>query len=212
MLNVNEIFGPTIQGEGIYTGMKAVFVRLSGCNMWSGKLEDKAKSACPFCDTDFLDKTPMTESDIIKLIQSKSKPCLVVITGGEPLLQDVSLLCSRLIALGYVCQIETNGSIPWDYPELEDLVSFSVSPKAPRKALRIKKIDSLKVLFPHPNRKITPESFDDVKCVYKSLQPMDDLVDNQVTQSNIDKTIKKIFELGGDWRLGLQVHKTVGLE
>jgi 7-carboxy-7-deazaguanine synthase len=121
-LQVQEIFA-TLQGEGPFAGWPAVFVRLGGCNL-----------ACSFCDTEFENFTAMPCPDILAEIQQKALSegervrNLVVITGGEPLRQNIQPLCEALLANGFRVQIETNGTI---YRELPEGVDIICSPKAP---------------------------------------------------------------------------------
>lgn len=121
-LQVQEIFA-TLQGEGPFTGWPAVFVRLGGCNL-----------ACSFCDTEFESFTALLCSEILAEIQQKALSegtrvrNLVVITGGEPLRQNIQPLCEALLADGFRVQIETNGTI---YRELPEGVDVICSPKAP---------------------------------------------------------------------------------
>jgi organic radical activating enzyme len=142
-LQVVEIFA-TLQGEGPYAGMPAVFVRLGGCNL-----------ACDFCDTAFDDFNEMTLDTVIGDIQTRAQTnaqrvCkLVVITGGEPLRQPIAPLCQALLAGGFNVQIETNGTI---FRELPDAVCVVCSPKAvdgryfPLRADMMARVDALKFL------------------------------------------------------------------
>lgn len=122
LLQVQEIFA-TLQGEGLFTGWPAVFVRLGGCNL-----------ACNFCDTEFESFTALPCSEILAEIRQKALSQgarvrnLVVITGGEPLRQNIQPLCEALLADGFRVQIETNGTI---YRKLPEGVDIICSPKAP---------------------------------------------------------------------------------
>lgn len=210
MIKVKEIFS-TIQGEGEFCGQPAIFIRLSGCNIWNGLPETKQKSACPYCDTDFINGEKKSVKEILDALKriSNKKP-LIVITGGEPLLQDIKPLCYELIRNNYRVQIETNGTIDFEM----NGVSISMSPKVRADKIKLKKCDTLKILYPHPNNKITPENFDNPSwgIKYKSLQPIE--IENNLdkTKKNINLAIEKIMELDSDWRLGLQIHKIIGLQ
>ena len=210
-IRVKEIFGPTIQGEGFYTGYPATFVRLSGCNIWDGSEETKAKSACPYCDTDFVGGEEITEQQILNNIQSLGDVPLIVITGGEPLLQDIKGLCSLLLDSGYLVQIETNGTI--HQGDLNPAVHIALSPKVKRKAIKLTKVDTIKLLHPHPNKDIVAENFDDIPGVqWKSLQP----IENDRWYLNIRETAQEAKRLAAagfnNWRVGLQIHKVLGEE
>lgn len=102
LLDTHSIF-LTLQGEGPYTGHRAVFVRLAGCNL-----------QCPGCDTDYTTgRTLQHPSEIVEQVIAQAEPpCLVVITGGEPFRQDIGPLCAALVKVGYSVQIETNGTLP----------------------------------------------------------------------------------------------------
>lgn len=221
MLNVNEIFGPTIQGEGECTGMPAIFIRFSGCNMWSGHPEEKAVSLCPFCDTDFLNFTLLTPEQIAAKVNSLNtlqKEYLIVLTGGEPLLQDeeeLCHLCQILHGMGlYKIQIETNGTINKNMV-LKNINYIVCSPKVPWEKIKIciKDVSSWKILYPHPLIKLDPFiNMANDKQNSKTgfyLQPIEDSVVLQ-TGENLKKTIEMVKFLGYPWRLSLQTHKIIG--
>lgn len=119
VLDVVSIF-PTIQGEGPYTGHRAIFIRLAGCNL-----------QCPGCDTNYTEgRKRMHISDICQdIVKQAEPPYLVVITGGEPFRQNVSVLANGLIAMGFNVQVETNGTLP-PSPGLSENVCIVCSPKA----------------------------------------------------------------------------------
>lgn len=107
-LELHSIFH-TIQGEGPFTGHRAVFVRLAGCNL-----------QCPMCDTDYTSgRTTATPEEILSSVRRYQRDGLVVITGGEPFRQDITKLCRVLLDAGYFVQIETNGTLPPSFPLLE---------------------------------------------------------------------------------------------
>ncbi|MCE2687178.1 MAG: 7-carboxy-7-deazaguanine synthase QueE [Rickettsiales bacterium] len=202
-LKIQEIFY-TIQGEGIYSGHPAVFVRLGGCNL-----------ACRFCDTEFETFQDMSIinilSEIKKFININSKKTinhLVVITGGEPLLQPIENLCKLLISEKMLIQIETNGTIFRDLPkEVKIICSPKISNNKyhyPRPDL-FQKIDAFKFIISKTNQEYRnlPDFIDKIKQpIY--LQPMDEIdkkknLDNQ--QYALDLCLLK------GYRLSLQIHK-----
>lgn len=205
-LQLKEIV-PTFQGEGMYTGYPAIFVRLGGCNL-----------ACKFCDTDFEDFTEISVKKIIDDIENKStsdgaKKKLVVITGGEPLRQPVEELCTELLEKGYDVQIETNGTL---YRDLDHRVQIVCSPKLTNKKYSkldprlAKRTSALKFLI-----SANFEGYDDVPNAYLRytdipiyLQPMDELSE-QKNKQNMLLTIKLANKYG--CRLSLQTHKIWGI-
>lgn len=216
---VKEIFGPTIQGEGSQAGMTSIFIRFSGCNMWSGKAEHREKSMCPFCDTDFETGREMTALEIymsiIDIINTSGiKNPLIVFTGGEPLLQphiELSELIDICQYKHWWTQLETNGSI--DSKELA-FNYITCSPKQPADKLKIHPdaVQCLKLLHPHPNKDITPESMEEYfsEHVERYLQPID-TGDEKKNVHNIAITLEKLYQLS-DWKLSLQTHKMIGVK
>jgi len=111
---VKELFGPTIQGEGLHAGMPCVFVRLAGCNAWDGRPESRAASACPYCDTDFRGGSAMDLATLMAGLTAllPAVPMGCVLSGGEPLLQaDAQLLAALGASFAWV-DVETNGTRP----------------------------------------------------------------------------------------------------
>lgn len=208
MIKIKEIFGPTLQGEGVFAGMPAIFVRTSGCNMWSGREEDRATSKCPFCDTDFAGGTLMSPSEIADEVYALSGSVhLVVITGGEPTLQpgtEMSDLVERLDSLGYMIQVETNGTVnaPW----LKEVAEVTVSPKLPRSECKIDwdLVGSIKVLYPHPNPAVVPKDFVGLGQLY--IQPV-----WGPAGADYDSAVKKVIELSPHAKLSIQTHKITGV-
>lgn len=203
---VKSIFGPTIQGEGSNTGTCVVFLRLAGCNRWSGLEQHRDKSFCKFCDTDFRGGQPKTSNEILDALNALSGPKRVVITGGEPTLQlDLELLCA-LRNGGYEIHLETNGSKALG--ELHQLIHHvTMSPKQPVNETKLERCDDLKILFPLLNPLVTPEAFSSFESKRKYLQPVMD----QDYEINLKKTVEKIYQLP-EWRLSLQTHKILGVE
>lgn len=192
---VHEIF-LSIQGEGEDTGRPAVFVRLSGCNQ-----------NCSFCDTDHTAKYPMSEDALVAEILKKSNGMMdlfVVFTGGEPMLQDLTPVVRQLQELGARLGVETNGTI--DVPDgMFD--SVSCSPKVPRSEMKLKRCDSLKILYPY-RKGITGESFLLYPARWKGIQPIDmGEVGLALKKDILRQGIREVQRLGGQWRLSTQLHK-----
>ncbi|HYZ61701.1 MAG TPA: 7-carboxy-7-deazaguanine synthase, partial [Acetobacteraceae bacterium] len=172
---IKEIF-LTLQGEGAHAGRTAVFCRFAGCNLWSGREQDRASAECQFCDTDFvgLDGTRGgrygTATALANVIEAEWRggraQRFVVLTGGEPLLQVDRDLIDALHARGFLIAVETNGTI--DPPPGLDWIC--VSPKAGTE-LRIRSGNELKLVFPQPGA--PPDAFIDLAFERFSLQPMD---------------------------------------
>ncbi len=205
---VKEIFY-TLQGEGANTGKAAVFCRFSGCNLWTGREEDRSRAVCQFCDTDFVGVGPdggkfSTATELGEAIArawrgDSDHERLVVCTGGEPLLQIDELLVDAIHAAGFTMAVETNGTkaapsgIDW----------ICVSPKAGA-PLDQKAGNELKLVFPQPAA--MPELFDELDFEHFYLQPMDGPVVSENTRLAIDYCMAH-----PRWRLSLQTHKTVGI-
>lgn len=207
--HVKEIFY-TLQGEGVNAGRPAVFCRFAGCNLWSGREQDRARAVCQFCDTDFTGtdgpgggKFETSEALAASILEKwptgvDARP-FVVCTGGEPLLQLDSVLIEALHGAGFEIAIETNGTL--DAPEGIDWVC--VSPKSGA-ALKLTKGSELKLVFPQPGA--LPEQFAHLDFRYFQLQPMDgpDRVRN--TELAIAYCLAH-----PRWRLSLQTHKFTGI-
>ena len=207
---VKEIFY-TLQGEGAQTGRAAVFCRFSGCNLWSGRDEDRASAICRFCDTDFAEtngpgggkfSSPEALAAAIDAKWPAASPSakkFVVCTGGEPLLQLDAPLIDALHAWGFEIAIETNGTIA--APGGIDWLC--VSPKAGA-ALRQMKGDELKLVYPQPGAE--PERFESLDFRHFFLQPMDGLQ----RERNTELALRHCLE-HPQWRLSLQTHKMLGI-
>jgi 7-carboxy-7-deazaguanine synthase len=215
--SVNSIFGPTIQGEGPLTGIVCHFIRLSGCNMWDGRPETKSASLCPYCDTDFLAHTMMPVSAIVTAVQGlgpASTPGThgvdwVWISGGEPYLQLDWDLVEALRQAGYKIAVETNGTVMPKTGVSPDLVTMS--PKLPPAQTLLKSVNVLKVLYPHPNPNIRPEAYDDILAGSRYVQPIEDLEGPATTsRNNLDQAVQFVLE-HPQWRLGVQIHKVIGV-
>ena len=205
---VKEIF-LTLQGEGAHAGRAAVFCRFAGCNLWSGREQDRSSAICQFCDTDFVGTDGTfgarypEASDLARTIAAQwtsgETGRYVILTGGEPLLQVDPALIEALHAHGFAIGVETNGPIlP---PAGIDWVC--VSPKAGAELL-VRRGHELKLVY--PQKGALPESYAGLDFERFSLQPMDgpELADN--TARAIDYCLRH-----PRWRLSLQTHKTLGI-
>jgi len=203
---VKEIF-LTLQGEGAHAGRPAVFCRFAGCNLWSGREQDRSGAQCSFCDTDFVgtDGTRggryATEDDLANAIEAEwrgsKQDRFVVLTGGEPLLQVDGALVAALHARAFKIAVETNGTIA----PPAGLDWICVSPKAGTE-LRIKSGNELKLVFPQADAR--PELFEALAFDRFSLQPLHgpDLAEN--TARAIEYCLHH-----PRWRLSVQVHKLI---
>ncbi len=204
---VKEIYY-TLQGEGARAGRPAVFLRFTGCNLWSGREEDRAEAICPFCDTEFVgtDGTlggKYTAASLAKVVAGLwpshlGKP-YVVCTGGEPLLQLDELLIDALHHEGFEIGIETNGTI--SLPHGLDWVC--VSPKANSEVV-VQQGDELKLVVKQHNWE--PELFEQWDFDYFFLQPMDGPDLQAFTAWAIAYCLAH-----PQWRLSLQTHKLLGI-
>ena len=207
---VKEIFY-TLQGEGAHAGRAAVFLRFSGCNLWSGREEDRAHATCTFCDTDFVGTGPdggkfEDAAALARAVVSQwpwtsmrgARP-LVVCTGGEPLLQLDEPLVAALHDAGFEIAIETNGTqrapagIDW----------ICVSPKA-NAPLVLTSGNELKLVFPQPTA--MPERFESLDFRYFFLQPMDGPEQERNTALAVQYCLAH-----PRWRLSIQTHKLLGI-
>jgi 7-carboxy-7-deazaguanine synthase len=209
LYSVKEIFY-TLQGEGANTGAPAVFCRFAGCNLWSGREEDRAGAACNFCDTDFVgtdgpgggkfaDAEALAEAVEREWPRSARAHRFVVCTGGEPLLQLDAAAVNALHRRGFRVAIETNGTLA--PPQGIDWVC--VSPKA-AVALALESGDELKLVFPQPEA--PPERFEALDFEHFFLQPMDGPARDANTREAIDYCLQH-----PRWRLSLQSHKIIGI-
>lgn len=205
---VKEIF-LTLQGEGAHAGRTAVFCRFSGCNLWTGREQDRTEAVCKFCDTDFvgMDGTlggryanaDDLASTIAALWEGQPEHRYTVLTGGEPLLQVDPALIDALHARGFTIAVETNGTVAAP-PGLDWIC---VSPKAGSE-LVLRKGHELKLVYPQPEN--SPEDFAGLEFERFSLQPMDGPDIAQSTQAAIAYCLAH-----PQWRLSVQTHKTLGI-
>lgn len=206
---VKEIFY-TLQGEGANAGRAAVFCRFAGCNLWSGREEDRATAVCRFCDTDFVGTdgdgggkfdTPRALAAAIgaKWPAGGAGRKFVVCTGGEPLLQLDAPLVEALRAEGFEIAVETNGTLE---PPAGDLW-LTVSPKAGAPFI-LRHGSELKLVFPQPGAE--PGKFEKLAFDHFFLQPMDSPERARNTALATDYCLAH-----PQWRLSLQTHKIIGI-
>ena len=207
MYKVKEIF-LTRQGEGYHTGRKSVFVRFSGCNLWSGLEKDRNKAICNWCDTDFIGTNGLNGgnyslNDIVKTVcelwpENINEKPFVVCTGGEPLLQLDQFFVDEIHKNGFEIAIETNGTcLP---PDKIDWIC--VSPKK-NTDLILKNGDELK--FVYPQLGFEPQQFEKFSFNHFFIQPMDG---NNYNKN--EKLSKEFIKKNPRWKLSLQTHKILG--
>ena len=208
MYKIKEIYY-TIQGEGFHTGRPAVFCRFSGCNLWSGREEDRHKAVCQFCDTDFWGTDGVNGgrydakslADVIQSLWPDSEShVFVVCTGGEPALQLDKILVDEFHVHGFEIAIETNGTVP--LPEGIDWVC--VSPKAASDII-VKEGHELKLVY--PQKENHPTNFEDFQFDHFFLQPLDDADKTYNTRLCIDFCLAH-----PKWKLSIQTHKYLGID
>ena len=210
--SVKEIFY-TLQGEGTHAGRPAVFCRMAGCNLWTGREADRASAVCQFCDTEFVGTDGLgggkfdTAQALAARIASfwpdtpagQQGQRFVVVTGGEPLLQLDAALIDALHAQGFEIAVETNGTVV--APEGLDWICVSPKAGAP---LVLSAGSELKLVFPQPGA--MPEQFADLAFTHHFLQPMDGPDQQRNTRLAIDYCMAH-----PQWRLSIQTHKVVGI-
>lgn len=207
--SVKEIFY-TLQGEGANAGRPAVFCRFAGCNLWSGREEDRFTAVCKFCDTDFVgtDGTKggkyLTAEDLADTIElhwptQDRKRRFVVLTGGEPMLQIDDALVHSLHARGFEIAVETNGTVK----AVAGIDWVCVSPKA-GSAIVVIQGQELKLVYPQLDA--LPERFANLAFENFYLQPMDG-PDRLVNSEAAIEYCKK----NPQWNLSTQTHKMLGI-
>ncbi|GJE61575.1 7-carboxy-7-deazaguanine synthase [Methylobacterium trifolii] len=205
---VKEIFH-TLQGEGAQAGRAAVFCRFAGCNLWSGREEDRAEAACRFCDTDFVGldgegggrfaTAPALADAVAAAWGGGAHGRYVVFTGGEPLLQLDAALIEAVHGRGFEIAVETNGTLP--APPGIDWVC--VSPKAGNPLVQ-RSGHELKLVFPQAG--LDPESLTGLAFRHRWLQPMDGPAAAENTGAAV-----AYCRSDARWRLSLQTHKIIGI-
>lgn len=207
---VKEIF-LTLQGEGVHAGRRAVFLRFTGCNLWTGREEDRASAVCQFCDTDFVGMDGenggrYSADDLAAKVESLwgewRSDRYVVLTGGEPMLQVDDALVDALHAHGFTIAIESNGTIA-THPRIDWVC---ISPKAGSDVVQ-RRGDELKLVWPQKGSE--PDSMESWNFGNFLLQPMDS---GSVAANQANVIAATEFVMGHPkWRLSLQNHKILGL-
>ncbi|WP_194952893.1 7-carboxy-7-deazaguanine synthase [Sphingopyxis solisilvae] len=205
---VKEIF-LTLQGEGAQAGRRAVFCRFAGCNLWTGREQDRVRAICKFCDTYFVgtDGTlggKYADAAALAVVIAEcwgegGDDRYVVLTGGEPMLQVDAALIDVLHAHGFTIAIETNGTFA--VPRSIDWIC--VSPKAGSPLVQTSG-DELKLVWPQPGSDV--ERLAGLDFTHRLVQPLDD--------PNAAENVRQCIDLvmaDPRWRLSLQTHKSLGL-
>jgi 7-carboxy-7-deazaguanine synthase (Cx14CxxC type) len=207
--SVKEAF-KTLQGEGLQAGRAAVFCRFAGCNLWSGREEDREDAACRFCDTDFVgvagenggrfqDAASLAQR-LAELWGPDKARRFVVLTGGEPMLQVDAALIDALHEQGFEIAVETNGTMA--VPGTIDWICVSPKAGAP---LAQKSGNELKLIYPQEGAK--PEIYEGLDFQHFLLQPMDGPEILRNTKAAIDYCLAH-----PRWRFSLQTHKAIGVK
>lgn len=199
----------TLQGEGANAGRAAVFCRFAGCNLWSGREEDRRKAVCKFCDTDFVGTDGVNggkfatadalADHLEKLWRGPREQCFVVCTGGEPLLQLDAPLIDALHARGFKIAVESNGTVAAP-PGIDWLC---ISPKAGSQVVQ-RRGNELKLVYPQAG--LDPEDFAGWEFEHFFLQPLDDERRAEHTAACVEYCLRH-----PKWRLSLQTHKLIGI-
>jgi 7-carboxy-7-deazaguanine synthase (Cx14CxxC type) len=205
--SVKEMFY-TLQGEGARAGRAAVFVRFSGCNLWSGREADRASAVCAFCDTDFVgtdaegggkfENAQVLAAAAAALWPGGGAP-YVVCTGGEPLLQMDARLIDALHARGFEIAVETNGTIA--APDGLDWICVS-----PKSSATLAQTSGHELKLVYPQADAPPERFADLAFTHYFLQPMD----GPARAANTHAALV-YCRAHPQWRLSLQTHKILGI-
>jgi len=199
----------TLQGEGVQAGSRAVFLRFAGCNLWSGREQDRATAQCSFCDTDFVGTDGAgggkfaSAGELAAHVEATwsagAEQRLVVITGGEPMLQLDEDLIERLHERGFRVAVETNGTLPAK-PGLDWIC---VSPKAGTNVVQ-REGNELKLVWPQED--IDPAQLEGWAFDHFLVQPMDCERREEAVEAAIGLAMER-----PKWRLSLQTHKLLGL-
>jgi 7-carboxy-7-deazaguanine synthase len=206
--SVKEMF-LTLQGEGVNAGARAVFVRFAGCNLWTGREQDRASAICQFCDTEFVGTDGLgggkfatadaLADAVLGFWGEGTEKRFVVLTGGEPMLQVDDALVDALHARGFRIAIESNGTLA-AHPGIDWVC---ISPKAGSDVVQ-QRGDELKLVWPQPGTDV--EAIEGWDFANFLIQPMDSVA----AQENIEAAIA--FAMARPkWRLTLQTHKMLGL-
>lgn len=210
MYSVKEKFF-TLQGEGKQAGRPAVFCRFSGCNLWTGREQDRAKAVCTFCDTDFVGTNGQgggkfqTADELASSIDmlwpnKRREKKYVVCTGGEPLLQVDTALIDALHARGFEIAVETNGTL--EAPPGIDWICVSPKADAP-----LKQASGSELKLVYPQDLAQPERFAALNFDNFLLQPLD----NENYHAHMQATVR-YCRAHPQWQLSLQTHKYLGID
>lgn len=202
----------TLQGEGVQSGRRAVFVRFAGCNLWTGREKDRASAVCRFCDTDFVGTDGagggrFADGDALAdhaeaFWGAGREGRYVVLTGGEPMLQVDDALVAALHGRGFTIAIETNGTMA-AHPEIDWVC---VSPKAGSEVVQ-RRGDELKLVWPQQGYDVADvAAMEGWAFAHHLIQPMDDAIARENRQAAVDLVLAR-----PRWRLTLQDHKSLGL-
>jgi 7-carboxy-7-deazaguanine synthase (Cx14CxxC type) len=205
---VKELF-LTLQGEGVQAGSRAVFLRFAGCNLWSGREQDRASAQCRFCDTDFIgvdglgggkfgDSGALGDA-VQRVWGAGGENRLVVITGGEPMLQVDSALVDALHRRGFRIAMESNGTLA----AIPGVDWLCISPKAGTDVVQ-RRGDELKLVWPQDG--IDPAELESWDFAHFLVQPMDCEAADEAVAAAIALAMER-----PKWKLSLQAHKLVGL-
>jgi len=199
----------TLQGEGVQSGSRAVFLRFAGCNLWSGREADRASAQCTFCDTDFVGTdgegggkfrtADALAAHVEGLWGAGEDDRLVVITGGEPMLQLDPALVEALHRRAFRIAAETNGTLP----ATGGIDWICVSPKAGTDVVQ-RSGDELKLVWPQDG--IDPAELEQWAFDHFLVQPMDCEARDEAVEAAVRLAMER-----PKWRLSLQAHKVVGL-
>ena len=210
---VKEMF-LTLQGEGVHAGRRAVFLRFAGCNLWTGREQDRASAICRFCDTDFVgtdgdgggrfaDADGLADA-ALALWGKGLEGRYIVLTGGEPMLQVDDALVDALHERGFAIAIESNGTLP-AHPGLDWVC---ISPKAGSEVVQ-RSGNELKLVWPQPGQGHSLTDVEDMErwaFDHWLVQPLDDPKAAENAQAAVDLVMGR-----PRWRLSLQSHKYLGL-
>ena len=199
---VKEIFY-TVQGEGANIGRAAVFIRFAGCNLWSGREEDRATATCQFCDTEFVGGTRYGTTELADaaaaLWPDNHGDRFAVLTGGEPTLQVDAPLVTELKRRKFQIAIETNGT----HPVVSGVDWICVSPKAGA-PLMVREADEIKLVFPQPG--LMPNCLPPMRARHRWLSPMAGPAIAENTRRAVAWCLAH-----PEWRLAIQAHKFWGV-
>ncbi len=205
---VKEMF-LTLQGEGVQAGSRAVFLRFAGCNLWSGREQDRAEAQCRFCDTDFVGTdgdgggkfgdADSLAGQVARLWGEARERRLVVITGGEPMLQLDAALIDALHASDFRVAVESNGTLP----AISGVDWLCISPKAGTEVVQ-RRGDELKLVWPQAG--IDPVELESWGFRHFLVQPMDCADGKAAMEAAVALCMER-----PKWRLSLQSHKVLGL-